>query len=143
MAADNMLLFAAGSLGRIARRTVDRDLRSIGLSSAQIRVLIFIARNDGAAQREIESELLLTRATVSAMVDTLASAGLIVRAKDEADGRLRRVVLTEKGHAKLAEARERTEAVERLLLSVISADEKDVYMDICRRLTNVLEESLC
>lgn len=140
---NDMILFTAGSLGRLVRRIVDRNLKSIGLTSAQIRVLLFISRTECVHQKEIEEELLLTRATVSAMVDTLESMGLIVRQKDSSDARAWHIVITGKGLHKLEEAKESTDIVESTMLSVLSDDEKDMYMDVSKKLRNVLEENLC
>ena len=140
--ANEMLLFTAGSLGRLVRRIVDRNLKSIGLTSAQIRVLLFIAKRDSAHQKEIEDGLLLTRATVSAMVDTLESMGLIVRKKDSDDARAWRIVITERGLEKIEEAKVSTEVVENTMLSVLSENERDMYMDITKKLRNALEENL-
>lgn len=141
--ANEMLLFTAGSLGRLVRRIVDRNLKSIGLTSAQIRVLLYIAKRDSAHQKKIEDGLLLTRATVSAMVDTLESMGLIVRKKDSDDARAWRIVITERGLEKIEEAKVSTEMVENTMLSVLSENERDMYMDITKKLRNALEENLC
>ena len=90
---NDMLLFSAGSLGRLVRRTLDRNVRNLGLSTAQIRVLIYLSGNSGAVQHDIEESLSLARATVSQTVDSLEAMGLINREKVAADGRLRRLVL--------------------------------------------------
>lgn len=141
--ADDMLLFTAGSLGRLVRRIVNRNLRSIGITSAQISALIFIENNNGASQKEIEEELNLTRATVSAMTDSLEAMELAVREKDFSDARVRRIVITEKGRTLLARAKKLMDETEDALRSAISEEEKATYLAICHRFKNVLEESLC
>ncbi len=141
--ADDMLLFTAGSLGRLVRRIVNRNLRSIGITSAQISALIFIENNNGASQKEIEEELNLTRATVSAMTDSLEAMELAVREKDFSDARVRRIVITEKGRTLLARAKKLMDETEDALRSAISEEEKATYIAICHRFKNILEESLC
>ena len=137
------LLFTAGSLGRLVRRTLDRGMRSLDLTTSQIRVLLCIAAGDGAIQKDIEDELLLTRASVSATADSLEALGLIVREKVDSDARLRRLVITDEGREKLALARRHTERVEAAMAAALSSEEKEDFMDICRRLRKVLEEDLC
>ena len=140
---NDMLLFSAGSLGRLVRRTLDRNVRNLGLSTAQIRVLIYLSGNSGAVQHDIEESLSLARATVSQTVDSLEAMGLINREKVAADGRLRRLVLTDEGRRKLESSKRYADDVERSMLDAISSEERDAFIDICRRLRNVLEESQC
>ncbi len=141
--ATDMILFEAGSLGRLVRRVVDRNLRTVGLTAAQIRVLIYIAGRGEANQRDIEDELSLTRATVSSMVDILEGMDLIVREKDSGDGRRWRISLTDSGSRKLDEARNHMDCTETLITSSLTEEEKDMYMQVCHKLRNVLEGSLC
>lgn len=141
--AGQMILFTAGSLGRLVRRTINRSLKSLGLSSVQISALVFISENGGVNQKDIEDELNLTRATVSAMTDGLEECGFVTREKDPADARVRRIVITDKGRAILEKARELTEETEKILSSSISEEEKSMYFVITQKLKEVMEESLC
>ena len=43
---NDMLLFAVGSVGRIARKIGDKNVRAIGLTSAQLRILFFLEEKD-------------------------------------------------------------------------------------------------
>ena len=140
---DEKLLFVAGSLGRLVRKVMDQNLRSIGLTSIQLRALLLIAEEDSANQKRIEEELNITRASVSEMMDNLEKLGLAVREKSVSDGRIRNIVITPKGMEKLNEARALIEAEENELSASINDEEKVSFIKICSKLRNVLEESVC
>ncbi len=139
----NELLFMAGSLGRLVRKNVDRILRSTGLTSAMFTTLLCIDELGGACQKEIEDRLILSRATVSSMLDVLERGGLIVRNRDQEDGRVRHIMITDEGHARFSAARERMKNIENGMGLAISSDEKEKYMDISQKLKKALEEGLC
>ena len=76
---NDMLLFAVGSVGRIARKIGDKNVRAIGLTSAQLRILFFLEEKDNVCQHDIENEFSMSRSAVSGMLDGMESDGLIVR----------------------------------------------------------------
>ena len=137
---DDMILFMLGSLGRLVRRAGDRSMRSIGLSSAQLRILACIADN-GRPQKDIERGFSMSRATVSSLVDSMEEMGLLQRERMPGDGRMRRIVITDSGREKLRAAGEQMEKIEEALAAALP--EKDEFMDTCMRLRSVLEEMVC
>ncbi len=137
------LLFMMGSLGRLVKRTFDRNLRSVGLTFVQISALTFLEGHDGANQKEIEEYLKLTRATVSAMMDSLAEQDLVVRERDESDGRAWHIFITEEGRKRVENARMLSIEMEKKLSAALADDEKEQYMRISQKLKNVLEEKTC
>ena len=140
---EEILLFSAGSLGRLVKRIADQNHRTIGLTSSQLSTLILLVRDGSANQKKIEEELNLTRASVSEMMDNLEKLGLVMREKDSSDARVRNIVITDEGKKKLEEARAFSASIETSLQSVISEEERTSFITICNKLKNVLEESLC
>jgi long-chain acyl-CoA synthetase len=67
-----------------------------GLTLSQYRVLGRVIAGEERPSR-ISSELLLTKPTISAVLDGLAAAGLITREPDPEDGRMIRLAPTTKG----------------------------------------------
>ena len=102
---NDMLLFAVGSVGRIARKIGDKNVRAIGLTSAQLRILFFLEEKDNVCQHDIENEFSMSRSAVSGMLDGMESDGLIVREKTDDDKRRRIICITDYGKSKLNAAR--------------------------------------
>jgi DNA-binding MarR family transcriptional regulator len=79
-------------------------VRSSGLTTPQLLLLNTIRRRETVSSGLLAQEMRLSQATVTNIVDRLENKGLVKRAKDESDRRRVNVVLTEKGHAKIADA---------------------------------------
>lgn len=138
---NDMLLFAVGSVGRIARKIGDKNVRAIGLTSAQLRILFFLEEKDNVCQHDIENEFSMSRSAVSGMLDGMESDGLIVREKTDDDKRRRIICITDYGKSKLNSARKQISETEALVLSALSGDEKKQLIAMLDRIRNVLEES--
>lgn len=83
----------------LAREYRDR----FGISIPDWRVLVHLNADDGASVRDIEQKVVMEKSKVSRAAARLVSRGLIARTKNEADGRLIHLSLTEKGWAMMEE----------------------------------------
>jgi len=83
-------------------------------------VLLCASEDNGESQLAIARRLGVDKTVMTYLVDALVEAGLIVREPDPADRRIRRLVLTDTGRARLDEARAQITAVENRLLSTLS-----------------------
>ncbi|ANY07598.1 MarR family winged helix-turn-helix transcriptional regulator [Pseudonocardia sp. HH130630-07] len=96
------LLVRAGQLVLGARRARAAEH---GLSLTAVRVLEELARaGGGLVQRELAARVRITPPTLTPVLDVLEAAGLATRTTDGVDRRLRRVVITGPGHARLRDA---------------------------------------
>lgn len=96
------------ALRRILRSTelYARDLaQSAGLTPAQLRVLQIVASKGGSATpKALATQMGVSQATVTALVDKLVARGFVTRVRSEADRRQTNVVLTEEGARATEEA---------------------------------------
>ncbi|EPX82171.1 Putative regulatory protein associated with the ectoine operon [Salipiger mucosus DSM 16094] len=97
------------ALRRILRATeqYERTLaQQAGLTPAQLRVLQIIAgkRAGSATPKALATQMGVSQATVTALLDKLEKRQKIVRVRSEADRRQMNVLLTEVGHAAVEEA---------------------------------------
>lgn len=101
---DRCLCLQAQRAARLVARTFDRALGPQGLTNGQFSLLM--ALNGPAPPRpsDLVAFLGMDRATVTAMLKPLARRGLVRSARDAADGRERRLLLTPAGHAALLAA---------------------------------------
>lgn len=72
--------------------------KSSGISMSQFGALFRIRREDSRGVSEIGDELGVTSAAASQMLERLVQEELITRTEDPRDRRVKRLVLTEKGH---------------------------------------------
>lgn len=74
-----------------------RAWAEIGLTTAQLRLMLLLRENPGVTAGELASRLAVTPPTISGIVDRLVRLGLVRRDDDPNDRRLVRNFLTETG----------------------------------------------
>lgn len=101
-------LVCNGSALRKATRRItqlyDAALAPCGLSVSQRSILLHVSRGDRPSMTELAHAMVLDRSALARNIQPLERDGYLVLMRDEADGRSRRVALTEAGRAKLAES---------------------------------------
>lgn len=71
--------------------------RSMGLTSCQFDIIATLGNTPGMSFRELGQKTLITKGTLTGVVDRLAEKKLVVRRPDPNDGRSQIVSLTEQG----------------------------------------------
>ena len=100
------------------RLLLDRRLRGLGMSQAGWMTIAIAAKAKAPlSQSELASSVGVEGATLVAMLDRLANAGLIERVPSETDRRVKRVVVTSAGMALYEEVKREGTAVRRELLA--------------------------
>jgi DNA-binding MarR family transcriptional regulator len=95
------------ALRRILRATelFERDLaRAVGLSPAQLRVLQVVAEKSSVTPKTLATQMGVSQATVSTLIDKLETRGLVQRVPSEQDRRQINVLATASGHDRLVDA---------------------------------------
>ncbi|OCX66184.1 MarR family transcriptional regulator [Thioclava sp. SK-1] len=95
------------ALRRILRATelFGRDLaKSAGLTPVQFRVLQVVAEKGWATAKGISTQMGVSQATVTSLVDKLVDKKVVLRQRSEIDRRQTDIVLTDLGRAALEEA---------------------------------------
>jgi DNA-binding MarR family transcriptional regulator len=124
---------------RLLRRRFDAQARSIGVSRAQWRVLIALARAEGINQAGLAERLDVETITVGRMVDRLEEAGLVERRADPADRRAWRLFLTPRAHPILAELQAVAVGVRAEMLAGLSVEEEAALQGLLQRLRGNLD----
>lgn len=89
---------------RAAARRFDTALRPVGLTSGQFSLLMALNRPEPPTLVPVANLLAMDRTTLTAALKPLERRGLVSVHPDPSDRRARRLVLTEAGREKLAEA---------------------------------------
>lgn len=119
---DQRLGFLMHDVSRLRRTVFDDYVRPLGVTRSQWWVLAHLSRHDGMIQSDLAKVLDLGKASLGGLIDRLEAAELIVRRPDEVDGRAKRVLVSGKGHALIAQMRGPShEMSERMLVGMSQA----------------------
>lgn len=84
---------------RQVERVSERHIEASGLTPAQFDVLAVLGETDGMTCSELGRRTLITKGTLSPVLDRLEAKGLLTRKRGETDGRQIIVCLTPEGEA--------------------------------------------
>lgn len=90
------LAWEMAETSRMMRRFYDRRASTVGVTTAQWRVLLRLAREPGLKQVELADRMDVEPITACRIVDRLEEAGLVERQRDPGDRRVWRLELTAK-----------------------------------------------
>ena len=82
----------------------DRHVRSLGLTLSQFDVIATPGDTDGLTCKELSDETLVTKGTLTGVLDRLEAKGLVARISSQEDRRRTIIRLTPKGEKKFNEA---------------------------------------
>jgi DNA-binding MarR family transcriptional regulator len=114
--------------------------RPDALSFAQYGLLFSLADGCAMSARELAEAAALTPSTVTQMLESLESHGLVGRLRSEADRRVVLTTLTERGHEVVAERRAMFESRWQSALSGFTAAELRTAAAVLDRLARHFEE---
>lgn len=109
---------------RAVRKAFERRVAPQGLSSAQWRLLVTVAKQGEATQARLADLLEIEPISVSRLIDRMEAAGWVERRPDPADRRAKIVAPTDRARAAHAEIRHMAEDVYAEALRGLSAAER-------------------
>lgn len=124
------------------RRRSQAVQESIGISEAQGRILNYILAagfSRDVYQKDIEEEFDLRSPTASSILRSLEKQEMILRVPDERDGRLKKLVFTEKAGRIRKALEEEIVETERRLLTGISGEEKETFLRLAEKMLHNLD----
>jgi len=92
-------------VGRLLRRQLDQRAQTIGLTSAQWRVLAYLARSEGSNQANLADFMDMEPITLSRHLDRMEAAGLTERRPDPSDRRAHQLFITDSARSLVTEFR--------------------------------------
>ena len=107
---------------RLARWAFDRQVREVGVTGPQARLLLNLHRRPGENQRFYAEQLEVEPITVGRLIDRLEARGVVERRDDPKDRRIHRLHLTPKAKPILREIADNIVQMDSIMSSGI--DEK-------------------
>ena len=146
MHGDREIGFSIRILSNALKRDVEKNRLKLGIEHLKgingwAIDFFYQNRNRDVFQKEFEEKFSIRPSTASRMLKTMEQKGFIERIGVENDGRLKKIVLTEKAietHEKIIESIEKREEK---LRKGISEEELDVFFEVMKKLTANMEEN--
>lgn len=113
-----------------------QTLEQLGVSSAQLATLYYVAKHPGCSMTEIANLLDLNKSAVSGMVQRLERAEVIRREANPHDGRGSRLLLTARGEAVRAQS---LPVVRRLTAELTQGFDEQEQATIFRFLNSIVD----
>ncbi|MYM93030.1 MarR family winged helix-turn-helix transcriptional regulator [Duganella vulcania] len=122
------------------RQRLDAELARLGITAPQNAVLLAIAGNPRISNADLARSAFVTPQTMQGILVNLERGGLIVRSPHPEHGRVIMTELTKAGQKAVADGAKAADAVERQMLSRLSADEARLLCDLLKRCAAALDE---
>lgn len=116
--------FLLADNSRLARWAFDQQVREIGVTGPQARLLLLLNRFGGENQSFYAERLEVEPITLCRMVDRLEEGGLIERRRDPSDRRAWRLHLTAKSEKTMAKLQRRIDSLVEHMLDGLSPTER-------------------
>ena len=117
------------------------SLKDITLMNIMIiNFLATVDKDKEVFQKDIEEEFYINKATASKMLSLMEEKSLIERVPLENDGRLKKIVVLEKGESLKIVGKEIINNLENKLKKDITQEELDIFKKVCRLLIKNMEK---
>lgn len=130
-------------LSELLERDANRNLRSLGLTFSQHKVLMLLAnRPDHTAPLKlVENEFQSAQSTVAGLAARLEKKGLVTALQDDSDRRVKIIRITEEGLTLNECSRQDIVDTENRLVAALSPEERVQMLDFLRRMYASMQES--
>ncbi|MBQ6513644.1 MAG: MarR family transcriptional regulator [Clostridia bacterium] len=135
---DHDVILASLKLARAMRRCPP-ERGEAPFPPAVGRLLACAAENPGVSSRELCELLDVRPSSLSEMLARAEADGLLTRTADEADKRIQRITLTEKGSRLISELKSARDEDARKKTSCLTEEEKKQFCELCNRLSEHIE----
>lgn len=126
-------------LQHVVRAEMRDALAELDLTPVQNTVLRMITRRPGSSSAELARKTQVTPQTMHKLVSDLADRGLLTLRPRAGHGRILEAQITDEGADLLRDARRRTEALERRMVTGFDKSERDQLAELLERCVAALD----
>lgn len=123
---------------RDLRASMEGTLKELGVTTPQYAALSVLAEEPGLSNATLARRSFVTPQTMNQIMVRLESAGLVERRAHPEHGRVRQAYLTGEGEGLRQECAVRVDAVEGLMVSGLSGEERSNLLGLLRRCSSAL-----
>ncbi|AXQ96336.1 MarR family transcriptional regulator (plasmid) [Cereibacter azotoformans] len=132
--------YLANHMARLFARHLEARLKPHGLALGAFPALLHLWEQDGLTQRDLVERLGIEQPTMAATLTRMERDGLITRHRDEGDGRMQRVRLTERARGLRDAAVTEAGDVNAVATRMLTAEEKQQFITLLRKVIEALEQ---
>jgi DNA-binding MarR family transcriptional regulator len=132
--------FLLADNSRLTRWAFDQQVREIGVTGPQARLLLNLNRRPGQNQGFYAEQLEVEPITLCRMVDRLEEAGMVERRRDPTDRRAWQLHLTEKSQKVVAKLQQRVDSLVEDMLSGLTSQERADFARLLKAVGTNLSE---
>ncbi|HSQ96345.1 MAG TPA: MarR family transcriptional regulator [Croceibacterium sp.] len=125
---------------RLARWAFDRQVREVGVTGPQARLLLNLHRRPGENQGFYAEQLEVEPITLCRMVDRLEEAGMVERRRDPADRRAWQLHLTAKSQKLVAKLQQSVDSLVDDMLCGLTSEERAEFARLLKAVGTNLSE---
>ena len=125
---------------QLARWAFDQQVREIGVTGPQARLLLILSRRPGENQGFYAEQLEVEPITLCRMVDRLEEAGMIERRRDPTDRRAWQLHLTVKSQKIVAKLQRRVDSLVDDMLCGLTSEEREEFARLLKTVGTNLSE---
>lgn len=137
--------FVISDLQRLITTAMDKELKTLGLTRSQLRIILHLSRQDGLTQVRIAEELEMGKVAVGGLLDRLQGKGLVQRRPHPTDRRATHIFLTAKAEALYKPIVESGRYVTEKMLAGISTRKQkeliDLLLTVKQNTQNIITEA--
>ena len=126
--------YLVNHLARLFARGLTTRIKPLGLTVGTFPALLELWEADGLTQKQLVERLDIEQATMANTLTRMERDGLITRKRDETDGRVQRIWLTEKARALHGPAIAAAQAENATSLAPLTEAEQAQFLALARKL---------
>jgi MarR family transcriptional regulator for hemolysin len=127
---DRNLGFVISDLQRLITTAMDSELKVLGLTRSQLRIILHLSRQDGLTQVRIAEDLEMGKVAIGGLLDRLESKQLVQRKPHPTDRRATHIFLTPRAHTLYKPIVESGTYVMGKMLTGISNKDQNLLIDL-------------
>jgi DNA-binding MarR family transcriptional regulator len=126
--------YLINQLARIFARGLSARIKPLGLTTGTFPALLELWENDGLTQKHLVDRLDIEQATMANTLARMERDGLISRRKDDSDGRVQRIWLTDRAKALREPAIGAATAENAAALATLTGPEQSTFLALMQRI---------
>ncbi len=136
---ETSLGYVVNHFARLMARDLEARIKPHGIALGAFPALLHLWEKDGLTQKELVAKLGVEQPTLAATLTRMERDGLVTRQRDEGDGRVQRIRLTEKARALREVAYVEATAVNARAVSGLTGAEQQQLLELMGRVISTLE----
>ncbi len=122
------------------RYRISTALSGLNIYRGQPEILGYLIENGECSQKQLAESIGVSAASIATSIKRMCRAGFVERTEDEADRRINRIRITEKGREAFLAGRAECNKVDNKMFEGFSDEEIDVFSHYLQRITENLSE---